>query len=200
MKSSEIRNMIREEIMAAMRESTTDMSFLDKVGGSIRSKLGTGRNLLDRALDMIDTEKLSRLPRQQKIELIAAMIGQLGVTAQDFNAVKSRVQRMLTMSNVSEPYTEGKLNEEETDTVNELEFGQKASLGSIAKAKQDLGGGLASKKEKMEKTQAYQMMVKALENKPANAQVDFVIDFLNSLPLDDAAKTKLKMKIKSELE
>ena len=199
MKSSEIRNMIREEIMTALKESNADMSFLDKVGGSIRSKLGTGRNLLDRALDMIDTEKLSRLPRQQKIELIAAMIGQLGVTAQDFNAVKSRVQRMLTMSNVSEPYTESKINEEDASTVNELEFGQKASLGAIAKAK-GLNATLSSKKEKIEKTQAYQQLIKALENKPATDQVEFVLDLLNSLPLDDAAKTKLKMKVKTELK
>lgn len=98
MKSNELRDLIREEIRRSLIElGTNDPSFLQKVGGNVRSRLGTGKAMLDRALDMIDTEKLTRLPRQQKIDLLVALIGQFGISAKDFNAIKPRVQRMLSM-------------------------------------------------------------------------------------------------------
>ena len=61
-------------------------------------------------------------------------------------------------------------------------------------------GVLGARGEKVEKTQAYQMLVKAIDNKPATQQVAFVLDMLSKLPLDDSAKRMLKMKIKSELK
>jgi|DEB19_MinimDraft_3_1074340.scaffolds.fasta_scaffold10018_3 hypothetical protein len=99
MKSSELRKLIREEILKEL--GTTDPSFLQKVGGSVRARLGTGRAMLDRALDQIDTERLSKLPRQQKIDMLVALISQFGIDGRDFNAVKSRVQRMLSMQDAS---------------------------------------------------------------------------------------------------
>ena len=107
MKSNELRNIIREEIRRSIIElGTNDPSFLQKVGGSIRARLGTGKAMLDRALDMIDTEKLARLPRQQKIDLLVALIGQFGISANDFNAIKPRVQRMLAMQDGEVPVQE----------------------------------------------------------------------------------------------
>ena len=98
MKSNELRDVIREEIRRSIIElGTNDPSFLQKVGGSVRARMGTGKAMLDRALDMIDTDKLARLPRQQKIDLLVALIGQFGISAKDFNAIKPRVQRMLSM-------------------------------------------------------------------------------------------------------
>lgn len=98
MKSNELRDVIREEIRRSIIElGTNDPSFLQKVGGGIRARLGTGKAMLDRALDMVDTEKLAKLPRQQKIDLLVALIGQFGISAKDFNAIKPRVQRMLAM-------------------------------------------------------------------------------------------------------
>ena len=114
MKSNELRELIREEIRSALVEfGTTDPSFLQKVGGSIRAKLGTGKAMLDRALDMIDTERLSRLPRQQKIDLLVALIGQFGISARDFNSIKPRVQRMLSMSAGEVPTQEESIVKEE---------------------------------------------------------------------------------------
>lgn len=80
----------------------------------------------------------------------------------------------------------------EEGKLNEVEFGSNEKSG--------VGGALASKGEKVEKTQAYQMLVKAIDNKPATQQVAFVIDMLSKLPLDDSAKRMLKMKIKSQLQ
>jgi hypothetical protein len=98
MKSNELRELVREEIRRSILElGTNDPSFLQKVGGSVRARMGTGKAMLDRALDMIDTEKLSKLPRQQKIDLLVALIGQFGISSKDFNAIKPRVQRMLSM-------------------------------------------------------------------------------------------------------
>jgi hypothetical protein len=95
MKSTELRNLIREEIKNALSEAGADMSFLDKVGGSIRSKLGTGKTQLNRALDMIDTERLSKLPVAQKIDLMVALMDRVGIDAKSFNQVKSRVAKQL---------------------------------------------------------------------------------------------------------
>jgi len=107
MKTNELRSLIRTQIL---KEFSNDTSFLDKVGGSIRARLGTGKAMLDRALGMIEPEKLAKLPRQQKIDLLTALILQFGMDSSDFNAVKSRVQRALIMQDkqdsISEPYTE----------------------------------------------------------------------------------------------
>jgi len=63
----------------------------------------------------------------------------------------------------------------------------------------NLSGALASRGEKLEKTQAFKMLMKAVEAKPTAQQVDFAIDFLSKLPLDDAGKRRLKMKIRQFL-
>ena len=119
MKSNELRNIIREEIRRSIIElGTNDPSFLQKVGGSIRARLGTGKAMLDRALDMIDTDKLARLPRQQKIDLLVALIGQFGISAKDFNAIKPRVQRMLAMQ-------DGEVPVQEEGVVKELKVAKK---------------------------------------------------------------------------
>lgn len=118
MKSNELRDLIREEIRRSLIElGTNDPSFLQKVGGNVRARLGTGKAMLDRALDMIDTEKLAKLPRQQKIDLLVALIGQFGISARDFNAIKPRVQRMLAMQDGEVPVQEeGVVKEEKVAT------------------------------------------------------------------------------------
>lgn len=95
MKSTELRALIREEIKTAIKESGADMSFLDKVGGSVRAKLGTGKTQLNRALDMIDTDRLSKLPVAQKIELVVALIDRFGIDMKSFNQIKARVTKKL---------------------------------------------------------------------------------------------------------
>ena len=39
-----------------------------------------------------------------------------------------------------------------------------------------------------------------LENKPATEQANFVLELLQGLPLDDAAKRMLRMRIKTQLK
>lgn len=58
-------------------------------------------------------------------------------------------------------------------------------------------GALDSKSEKLDKSQAWQMLVKAVDSKPATQQADFIIDLINKFNLDDSVKRRLKMQIKN---
>jgi hypothetical protein len=129
---------------------------------------------------------LSKLPKIQKVNLLAALMKTFGITATELTSLRGQVSRQLK-GYENAPVAESKLNELDLDN-------------STSQEDSTSQGGLDSKGEKLEKTQAYQMLVKAIENKPATAQVAFVIDMLSKLPLDDTAKRMLKMKIRSELK
>ena len=59
---------------------------------------------------------------------------------------------------------------------------------------------LASRQSRVDKTQAMQMLKKALQTKPANMQVDYVIGLVNDLGLKDAAKKRLILKMRQGLQ
>lgn len=159
---------LRLMIRNIIREAMqNDDSFLTQVGSSVTSRLGARRDTLDRILSTIDTHRLSKLPNSQKVDLLVALVQIFGISARDFASIKSRVQRMIG----------------DDSSVTEADA-------------PSLPASLASKGEKLEKTQAYQMLMKSIATKPAAQQVDFAIQFLNNLPLDDAGKQRLKMKIR----
>ena len=56
---------------------------------------------------------------------------------------------------------------------------------------------LQTKGEKLDKTQAFQMLQRALSQKPSTMQADFVVDLINKFNLPDSAKRRLKMIIKN---
>ena len=64
----------------------------------------------------------------------------------------------------------------------------------------DINPALARKGERLDKTQAMKMLKTALGSKAATQQTDFVLDLINGLGLKDAAKNRLKMKIRRELK
>jgi len=169
----ELRTEIRNHVRKMLSE-TDGNSFIKNVGSQVRASLGGGRTMLDKALGGMDVERLAKLPRMQKVALLTTLMKTFGITADELTALRGQVVRGLKAD--ASQMGEAKLNE--------VEF----------------GGALASKGEKVEKTQAYQMLVKAIDNKPATQQVAFVIDMISKLPLDDSAKRMLKMKIKSELQ
>jgi len=159
---------LRSVIRRKIKEALrSDDSFLSQVGSSVTSRLGSRRQTLDRILATIDTDRLGKLPNSQKVDLLVALVQKFGISARDFASIKSRVQRMIGDDS---PVTEANAP--------------------------TLPASLASKGEKLEKTQAYQMLMKSIATKPAAQQVDFAIQFLNNLPLDDAGKQRLKMKIR----
>ena len=65
------------------------------------------------------------------------------------------------------------------------------------KAMQENLTSLYSKAEKVDKTQAFQMLQRAVAQKPSTMQADFVVDLINKFNLDDSAKRRLKMIIKN---
>ena len=64
----------------------------------------------------------------------------------------------------------------------------------------EVNPALARKGERLDKTQAMKMLKTALGSKAATQQTDFVLDLINGLGLKDAAKQRLKMKIRRELK
>ena len=65
------------------------------------------------------------------------------------------------------------------------------------KAMQENLSSLRDKGEKLDKTQAFQMLQRSLAQKPSTMQADFVVDLINKFNLDDSAKRRLKMIIKN---
>ncbi len=114
---------------------------------------------------------------QQKASAMLMIIQKLiGDDVQAVSKLKQRLQSKSVRQSVSDVPVE--------ESVNEA----------------DLKGTLAGRKEKLEKTQAYKMLQKAIEGKPATQQVDFVFAMLDSLPLDQTAKNRLRMKFRSEFK
>ena len=59
---------------------------------------------------------------------------------------------------------------------------------------------LATKSDKLDKTQAMKMLKQALGQKPATQQTDFVLDLINRLDLKEPAKKRLVMTIRKNLK
>jgi len=176
MKNDTLRKAIRLEIKRALNEAPAG-SFLGQVGSRVRSSLGSRARQLDRILAGIPTDKLARLPKNTKIDMLVALLQQIGINSRDFAIIKQRVQRTLGgIETAPEPATEG---------INEI--GEEGG---------EMSGALASKAEKLANTQAFVNLKKAIESQPSAKQHEFVMNFLKGLPLDDAAKRKLRMTIK----
>jgi hypothetical protein len=177
MKEKQLREMLRKEIQAILNEGEAD--FLHKIGSNLRSKLGSARTQLNVGLGKIDQDRIARMTPEQKAELTAQLASQLGLTAKDFNTIKQRIARKLGAAEKAST-AESKINELEMDTD----------------ANSSVSSGLQQRQDKLTDTSAFKQMVKMLENKPAVEQVNFVLDMINNLPLDDAAKRMLRIKVK----
>ena len=187
----DLRNEIRKHVQKMLKEYQPG-GFLQSVGAQARTSLGSGRSMLDKYLGNVDTERLARLPKMQKVNLLAALMRTFGISANDLTSLRGQVSRTLKGYETAEaPVEEGKLNE--------LDFENPPTDASTEPADSKVSSGLAAKGEKLKDTQAYKIMVKQLENKPASDQSAFVLDLLSNLPLDDSAKRMIKRKIKSSL-
>ena len=94
MKEIKLREVIRKQIIKRISEATD--SFTSKVGSSVSGKLGGAKAALNQGLKKIDVGRVSKLPRSQKINLLTALLQNVGVSAKDFEAIKSRVGRQLS--------------------------------------------------------------------------------------------------------
>ena len=91
MKEEQLREMIRKEILKKLDESPNGFSrSVRGVSGLSRAKTG-----LERSFGKIDTAAISKLNRSQKVRLLTSLLSNVGITAQDFAAIKSQVGRNL---------------------------------------------------------------------------------------------------------
>ena len=107
MKDETLRKAIRLEIKRALNEAPAG-SFLGQVGSRVRSSLGGRGRQLDRILSMIPTDKLARLPKNTKVDLLVALMQRIGISSREFNFIKQRAARSLAGAETQEMPTEGK--------------------------------------------------------------------------------------------
>ena len=64
----------------------------------------------------------------------------------------------------------------------------------------EMSSALASKKGRVDKTQAMKTMLRTLASKPATQQVDFVVSMIKDMDLKDSAKKRLVLKLRQGLK
>ena len=141
-------------------------------------RLGAGAGELERGLGKV-SKRASRFTKRQRIQALIPVLKKFNVQVGDIPLIKSALVKLGQSEEApkEENYTAG------VDDGNKGESLQEA--------------GLDSKSEKLDKSQAFQMLKKAVATKPMTQQVDFVIDLINKFNLDDSAKRKLKMQLKN---
>tara|TARA_R100001591_G_C4301068_1_gene170363 strand:+ start:242 stop:796 length:555 start_codon:yes stop_codon:yes gene_type:complete len=176
---------LRQEIRRIVRATLNEGKYDNKTNENLGRATKTTTSRLDRLVDtpyMKALEKSLQVGSSQQKAAAMLMIVQklIGNDSQAVNKLKQRLQMKSIRQSV--------MNMPQTEVVKEQEDGG------------ELTGALATRKEKMEKTLAYRMLLKALEGRPATQQVDYVFDLLNALPLDDSAKQRIRMKFRQEFK
>jgi hypothetical protein len=93
MNEKDLREMIRTEILKKLNENPE--AFSRTLGGTARSGLGRARQPIDTAFKKLDVDRLAKLPRQQKVNLLTSLLKSVGISSRDFNAIRARVSREL---------------------------------------------------------------------------------------------------------
>lgn len=133
--------------------------------------LGAGEAELERGLGKVQN-RTSKMTKRQRIQAIVPVLQKFGITSADLPMIKAVLSKM---AGEEEPAAEEPAPTPEP--TNE--------------------GSLDSKAEKLDKTQAWQMLQKAVATKPTTQQADFILDLINKFNLDDSVKRRLKMQIKN---
>lgn len=141
--------------------------------------LGAGGTDIERGLGKI-TKRASRLTKRQKIKAVLPVLQKFGITASDIPLLKASL-KSATVAPEPEPKPEAPVEENYTAGIDD---------GNVSE------GGLDNKSAKLEKTQAFQMIQKALGSKPAGQQAEFVMNLIGKLGMDDSAKRKLRLQVK----
>ena len=174
MNENELRGVIRKQIRKVLSEAP---------------RLGAGGAELERGLGKIGG-RTSRFSRRQRVQALLPVLKKFNVEVGDIPYIKAALAKMMKADaataepEVEENYTAG------------IDDGDAGSMASSEAGKSLEEGALDSKGEKLEKSQAFQMLKKALDSKPANQQAEFVMDLIGKLGMDDGAKRKLRMKVK----
>ena len=163
--------MKEQELRSMIREHIR--KALSEAGPS----LGAGTGELERGLGKV-SDRTSRLSKRQKIKAVLPILKKFGIQSSDLPMIKSLLSKMQAAEKPAEPEVE----ENYTAGIHD---------GKVTE------GALDAKSAKLDKSQAWQMLLKAVESKPATQQADFVLDLINKFNLDDSVKRRLKMQIKN---
>jgi hypothetical protein len=181
---------LRQEIQRIIKSTLSEGDYSKKKEDTNEQDLGRATSTTSGRIDrLVDTQYMRALQKSlqvgspsQKAAAVLMIVQKL--IGDDTQAVE-KLKRELQTKSVRSAIVEPPVDDAVTENV----------------AEQDgLRGALAGKKERMEKTQAFRMLTRALQGKPATQQVDFVFAMLDSLPLDQAAKNRLRMKFRSEFK
>ncbi len=172
MNEAQLRTIIRKQIRRTLKE---DGPSLGAAGAAFKRGLGK-----------VKSSRVSRFSKAQKIASIAPFLDKFDLSVSDLPLIKKALVHNAKANADAAAETEAPTEENHTAGVDDGDAG--ASLQEA--------GALDSKGAKLEKTQAFQMLQKALASKPANQQAEFVMDLIGKLGMDDSAKRKLKMKVK----
>ena len=181
---------LRQEIRRIVRATLAEGDYSKKEKETNEQDLGRATSTTTGRIDrLVNTQVMRALQKslqvgspQQKASAVLMIVQKLiGDDSQAVEKLKRELQSKSVRSAVIEPPAADAVAE----NVNERD---------------DLKGTLAGKKERMEKTQAFKMLTRALQGKPSTQQVDFVFAMLDSLPLDQTAKNRLRMKFRSEFK
>ena len=178
MKMDNKEKAIRIAIRKQIKEALSDRSGLEKVSSRIRSAVGPGRTQLSKALQLVDIDKIQKLPAKVKVELIATLVEKFGMSADDFRVIQSRVLHKLK---------QGQVDSTPDETVAESNM-----------LDEEMPTALATQKDKLDDTQAMKRLMKMVSTKPSNDQVEFIMSMVQGMPLKDDAKNKLKMRIRKD--
>ena len=89
MTEKQLREAIRKEIRSQISEM--DDKFSKGISGAARAGLGSAKAKMDAAMAQIEPEEIKGMLKPAKVDLIAGFLKKLGVTAKDFNTIKSPV-------------------------------------------------------------------------------------------------------------
>lgn len=180
MKEIKLREVIRKQLIKRLIEAPE--SFTSRVGSAVSSKLGGGRSELNRGLKKVDVSKVSKLPRSQKINLLTALLQNVGITSADFDSIKAKVSRDLS-----------KASAETTDeSIEEAEGGYEMQKAKGGVTSRDLGGAAAVNRAK-----PFFSAINSLTGKEKQKAIGYALSQMGVNAQDfDGMKTALKTTIK----
>jgi hypothetical protein len=173
MKESELRAIIREHVKKTLKEA----------GPS----LGAGGAELSRGAEKV-SGRVSRLSKRQRLKAVIPVLQKFGITSGDLPMIKAMISKANADAAAAKAGAEAEAEVEENYTagVDDGDAGNSIKEGS-----------LDTRSAKLDKTQAFKMLQKAVDTKPASMQADFIVDLINKFNLDDSAKRRLKMQIRN---
>mgnify|MGYP004456160421 CR=1 FL=1 len=163
-------SVLRETIRKEIRKSLKEQ---DVTTGVERE---TGRIEKNAGVKMLKRALAQGSPRQQA----AGLVKVINAISGGSTAVKNALVQMLKRTDIGAP--------------------EAPEAPDVSVTEAEVNPALVRKADRLDKTQAMKMLKQTLGSKAATQQTDFVLDLINNLGLKDAAKQRLKMKIRKSLK